>query len=523
MGLDNISKYLINKQKQQEQKGLTDPNMLFEYGSKLKLHKQLHIYEPDTIFTVINDRKPDQVYNTNGIGETYLSDPTGRVILINGKKTNIGLFFENYYEPVIIPKRAEIREITPVIETIQGEQGDRGDLGLQGPIGNPGGRGEQGIQGVPGEKGDKGDRGETGHTGWTGDKGLQGVDGPVGPKGEQGDRGEQGIGGDTGEQGIKGDKGDTGEQGIQGIQGLSGKDGSDGLQGIPGVLGERGEQGIPGLPGLSGEDGKDGETGEPGISGVNGKDGVNGEKGEAGESGIVSVEYPLNYEADKKHLKIEQKYFDELNANLKNSFSAQGGGGSNVAIYKDGERYINVVKSINFTGDGVNVSKDGNKLTVNVPTSGNGGSSTSEIFVTNASIGVQANSAATSSKHLFLTYSDGHTQDVGAVQTIVPRVFGGGDFNTTNPGSQNQYSPAAPQDIYTITLNTNVITSNRSITFPNTSGTIITTGNLSDITPFITNLSLNTNGELVATYSNGTEINVGDVVELDQPLDGGTF
>lgn len=431
MGLDNISKYIINKQKQQEQKGLTDPNMLFEYGSKLKLHKQLHIYEPDTIFTVINDTKPDQVYNTNGIGETYLSDPSGRVILINGKKTNIGLFFENYYEPVIIPKRAKIKEITPVIETVQGEQGDRGDLGLQGPIGNPGGRGEQGIQGVPGEKGDKGDRGETGHTGWTGDKGLQGVDGPVGQRGDKGDRGEQGIKGDTGEQGIKGDKGDTGEQGLQGIQGLSGKDGSDGSQGIQGLLGERGEQGIQGLPGIPGKDGKDGETGEQGISGVNGKDGINGEKGDTGESGIVSVEYPLNYEADKKHLKIEQKYFDELNANLKNSFSAQGGGGSNVAIYKDGERYVNVVKSINFTGSGVTVSKDGNKITVNINSS-----------------------------------------------TSAP---------TEEPPTEGAPTPNTP------TIN------------------------------YITNLSLNANGELVATYSNGAEINIGDVVELDQPLDGGTF
>lgn len=412
MGLDNISKYIINKQKQQEQRGLTDPNMLFEYGSKLKLHKQLHIYEPDTIFTVINDSKPDQVYNTNGIGETYLSDPSGRVILINGKKTNIGLFFENYYEPVIIPKRAEIKQITPVIETIQGEQGDRGDLGLQGPIGNPGGRGEQGIQGVPGEKGDKGDRGErgeTGHTGWTGDKGLQGVDGSVGLKGDKGDGGEQGIRGDTGEQGIKGDKGDTGEQGIQGIQGLSGKDGSDGLQGIPGLLGEKGEQGIRGLPGLPGEDGKDGETGEPGISGVNGKDGVNGEKGEAGESGIVSVEYPLNYEADKKHLKIEQKYFDDLNTNLKNSFSAQGGGGSNVAIYKNGERYVNVVKSINFTGDGVNVSKDGNKLTVNInpttaPTKNTPGPVTN--YVTSLEL---------INGDLIVTYSDLSTDNLGDV------------------------------------------------------------------------------------------------------------
>jgi len=409
MGLDNISKYIINKQKQQEQKGLTDPNMLFEYGSKLKLHKQLHTYEPNTIFTVINDSKPDQVYNTTGIGETYLSDPTGRVILINGKKTNIGLFFENYYEPVIIPKRTETKQITPVIETIQGERGDRGDSGLQGPIGNPGGRGEQGIQGVPGEKGEKGDRGErgeTGHTGWTGDKGLQGVDGPVGPKG---DKGEQGIKGDTGEQGIKGDKGDTGEQGLQGIQGLSGKDGSDGSQGIQGLFGEKGEQGIQGLQGVPGKDGKDGEPGEPGISGVNGKDGINGEKGEAGESGIVSVEYPLNYEADKKHLKIEQKYFDELNANLKNSFSAQGGGGSNVAIYKDGERYVNVVKSINFTGDGVNVSKDGNKITVNInpttaPTKNTPGPTTN--YVTSLEL-IDGN--------LIVTYSDLSTDNLGDV------------------------------------------------------------------------------------------------------------
>ena len=412
MGLDNISKYIINKQKQQEQKGLTDPNMLFEYGSKLKLHKQLHTYEPNTIFTVINDSKPDQVYNTTGIGETYLSDPTGRVILINGKKTSIGLFFENYYEPVIIPKRTETKQITPVIETIQGERGDRGDLGLQGPIGNPGGRGEQGIQGVPGEKGEKGDRGErgeTGHTGWTGDKGLQGVDGPVGPKGDKGDRGQQGIKGDTGEQGIKGDKGDTGEQGLQGIQGLSGKDGSDGSQGIPGLLGEKGEQGIQGLQGVPGKDGKDGEPGEQGISGVNGKDGINGEKGETGESGIVSVEYPLNYEADKKHLKIEQKYFDELNANLKNSFSAQGGGGSNVAIYKDGERYVNVVKSINFTGDGVNVSKDGNKITVNInpttaPTKNTPGPTTN--YVTSLEL---------IDGDLIVTYSDLSTDNLGDV------------------------------------------------------------------------------------------------------------
>lgn len=83
---------------------------------------------------------------------------------------------------------------------------------------------------------------------------------------------------------------------------------------------------------------------------------------------------------------------------------------------------------------------------------------------------------------------------------------------------------------------------NKTFLLPNQDGTILTTGNIGSVitnailnaisnavaevtstTPFIKNLSLNTNGELVAVYSNNTTSVIGDVVELDQPLDGGTF
>ena len=88
----------------------------------------------------------------------------------------------------------------------------------------------------------------------------------------------------------------------------------------------------------------------------------------------------------------------------------------------------------------------------------------------------------------------------------------------------------------------NTFTEDRTFLLPDSNGTILTTGNIGSVitnailnaisnavavvtenSPFITNLSLNSNGELVAVYSNNTSSVIGDVVELDQPLDGGTF
>jgi len=96
---------------------------------------------------------------------------------------------------------------------------------------------------------------------------------------------------------------------------------------------------------------------------------------------------------------------------------------------------------------------------------------------------------------------------------------------------------------YTATIKPKqTLSENKTFLLPDEDGTILTTGNIGSVitnailnaisnavaevtstTPFIKNLSLNTNGELVAVYSNNTTSVIGDVVELDQPLDGGTF
>jgi len=402
-------------------------------GKKVKLISPVSIYEIGSNFTVINDTDYDYELTLLGLGETFLQDELGKVVKINGSKNVIGNMFEEIIIPVVQDVKIEKKITRTIIEQIEGSQGiqgikgDTGDKGFTGPMGPTGPIGEMGTNGKDGEQGIKGDTGEQGIKGDTGEQGIKGDTGEQGIKGDTGEQGIKGDKGDTGEQGIKGDKGDTGEQGLQGIQGLSGKDGSDGSQGIPGVLGEKGEQGIQGLQGISGKDGKDGKQGQKGISGVDGKDGIDGKKGDTGDSGILEVSYPLKI--NDKSLSIETQFLTDIVTNSSKGNTAQGGGGSNVAIYKDGERYINVVKSINFTGSGVTVTKDGNKLTVNI----NSSTSTEE------------------------------TPTEGAP--------------TPNPPTIN----------------------------------------------YITNLSLNTNGELVATYSNGEEITIGDVVELDQPLDGGTF
>ena len=387
-------------------------------GNQVKLTIPMSSYEIGSTFIVVGESLTEKVIKFSGIGETFFEDSTGSIIQINGNKSILSSMFENIVQPKPII-RNEPKPIS-IVSPKNGERGEKGDKGDKGDTGFSGLQGIQGLHGDRGEKGEKGDRGErgeTGHTGWTGDKGLQGVDGAVGPKGDKGDTGEQGIKGDrgdTGEQGIKGDRGDTGEQGLQGIQGLSGKDGSDGSQGIQGLSGEKGEQGIQGLQGVSGKDGKDGEPGQQGISGVNGKDGKDGEQGKTGDSGIVQVSYPLKL--DNKSLSIEQQFFADLAENSSKGAYAQGGGGSNVAIFSEKQKLIGVVRSINFEGAGVTTSIDGGRRitvtipggtsapTENVPTENVPGGTTN--YVTNLEL-IDGN--------LIVTYSNSTTENLGDV------------------------------------------------------------------------------------------------------------
>ncbi len=139
----------------------------------------------------------------------------------------------------------------------------------------------------------------------------------------------------------------------------------------------------------------------------------------------------------------------------------------------------------------------------------------------------------TQSKHLYVGLSGG-TKFVLKPQTTVIVVDDIPNTQAFAPPDGGPYSGTIKP--------ANTFTADRTFLLPNSDGTILTTGNIGSVitnailnaisnavaevtstTPFIKNLSLNTNGELVAVYSNNTTSVIGDVVELDQPLDGGTF
>ena len=354
----------------------------FEFGKKIKLISPVSIYDVGSVFTVVRDTNPDFELSLLGLGETFLQDEMGKVVKIHGSKSVVGNLFEEIKEKKIETKKLEptpkiITEQIPGKQGTKGEKGDQGDRGFTGPMG---------PIGPKGEKGDTGERGETGWTGWTGDKGEPGKDGEKGDKGdkgEQGERGPQGLQGEQGLQGLRGEQGPRGDIGLQGIQGEKGDKGERGDRGDVGAIGEKGERGEKGDkgdkgdPGLSGKDGRDGERGEKGEKGDTGDHGERGEKGdrgETGDSGLLSVSYPLAYEDIKKHLSLDTKFLEDFNNKVTSEISKHAyssGGGGNVDLYVDGKKAVKNLRSINFTGTGVEVTPDGIKATVNI-TGGSG-------------------------------------------------------------------------------------------------------------------------------------------------------
>jgi hypothetical protein len=363
------------------------PNPInFEFGKRIKLTSPVSIYEVGSTFTVVRDKKHDFELNLIGIGETFLEDETGKVVKINGSKSIVGNLFEDIIEIIpIIKEEIKVPQVeTKTIVGQRGERGDKGDQGDRGFTGPMGPQGPKGDKGDRGEVGEKGDRGEDGFPGWPGDKGEQGVQGEKGEKGdigekgergEKGDKGDQGIQGEKGERGEKGEKGDTGEKGDKGDNGEVGESGPKGDKGDTGDKGDRGDIGPAGKDGQRGERGDKGEKGDKGDAGQRGEKGEKGDKGETGESGIISVSYPLAYEDVKKHLSFDTKFLEEFNSKVSSEISkiAYGsGGGGNVDLYVNGEKAVKNLRSINFTGPGVEVTPDGIKATVNITGDGGG-------------------------------------------------------------------------------------------------------------------------------------------------------
>ena len=373
-----------------KQESINLPEANFEFGKKVRLAAPLSFYDVGEEFTVVSESNPSFEFNVLGIGETYLKDSRGSVLLINGSKKSISNIFENVEEPPVViqeikeePKPLLVEDIKLQLKKELTQQLREELKPLPGPKGDRGDRGMPGMSGDKGDKGDVGERGETGWTGWTGDKGEQGVQGEKGEKGDKGDKGdqgEQGPKGDKGEQGEQGPKGDQGSQGIQGEKGDTGERGDrgdigpTGEQGEKGESGDKGDKGDKGDPGLSGKDGRDGEAGEKGEKGDKGDTGERGEKGDKGEpgdSGLLSVSYPLAYEDLNKHLSLDTKFLEDFNNKVTSEISKHAygsGGGGNVDIYVDGEKAVKNLRSINFKGDGFTVTPDGTKLTVKANT-----------------------------------------------------------------------------------------------------------------------------------------------------------
>lgn len=347
---------------------------------------------PETFAFLAEDVRPYTV-KLNGIGEyCFMQEGTNRIFKIiggndkysNGKDNTIDKLFVLASEGVIVDTSAEVVEervpqlpsLTPVM--IAGPAGEKGDKGEKGD------RGDRGFIGERGEKGDTGPQGPKGEPGERGQDGLQGETGPKGDRGDRGDPGEVGPIGPKGERGIKGDPGPQGIPGSVGPPGPVGPRGDKGERGEKGDKGEKGEPGAQGKTGPRGTKGAKGDRGAQGLAGANGAPGPigpkgdKGDRGDPGEVGVAQAKYPLKLE--EKTLSVEQQFLNDLVTKATTKHSAQGGGGGNLIVKHEGRRLTSAAKSINFTGSGIDsVSTDGKNVNIHI-VGGGGGEPTSNRF-----------------------------------------------------------------------------------------------------------------------------------------------
>ena len=407
-------------------------------GTQVMLIRPLMDYEPGSVFTYAPARACEggKTYKYKGIGEAFFFDTEGNPIILMGGRDVLDESFilVTPEQPKIITETISDNKPTVIVEKIQGKMGKAGLQGDRGEDGIPG------VRGAKGSKGDKGDRGDNGKDGRNGKDGKQGEDGVVGQQGIQGEKGNHGEKGEQGEQGEKGllgergEKGDTGEKGIRGERGVSGKEGktgekgergdpgSEGSKGEKGDLGERGEkgdkgdEGKPGKDGKHGDAGKQGERGTQGIQGMAGERGLvgdqgekgdqgergdQGEKGDQGDSGLLSVQYPLRMDKDRKHLSID---LSKLKPNAPILYD--GGGGLGEAfkfISVSGQSGLTAVQydkeTLTFVaGSGIDLITDPSSNTITINNLGGGFTGFSGVQGVTGATGAQGNTGATGSQ-----------------------------------------------------------------------------------------------------------------------------
>lgn len=358
----------------------------FSIGNQFRLLRDIDGLEKGNEYTLIPIDEECDLIVLGGIGEYSFKDQkTNKKYCIHAGPRIIDELFELI--PLADPspslsesKEPQAAQAYPVSERVieriivEGDKGERGERGIQGLIG------PVGPAGPKGERGDKGDKGDVGERGERGEPGAIGARGETGAKGDRGERGEQGLQGIEGKQGpagLNGDIGPVGPQGLQGLQGEKGEKGDRGEKGEQGPQGLQGEIGPSGPAGANGAPGPIGSKGEKGETGDKGEPGLRGEKGDTGDVGVAVAKYPLKLE--DKTLSVEQKFFNDLLNDVSKKHTAQGGGGGNVIIKHEGTRLSSAVKSINFTGSGISsVSSDGKNINIDI--TGGGGEPSSNRF-----------------------------------------------------------------------------------------------------------------------------------------------
>jgi hypothetical protein len=126
--------------------------------------------------------------------------------------------------------------------------------------------------------------------------------------------------------------------------------------------------------------------GPQGLVGPKGEVGSVGPQGEKGDTGILDVEYPLILEEGTLSFDSEKftKVIDQLRntdiQNLINKLStAITTGGGAVGIKFNGNYLLKSVNDINFTGAGVNVTRQGKNVTIDISGGGGPGGGVSQI------------------------------------------------------------------------------------------------------------------------------------------------
>lgn len=361
-------------------KDMFQATLLFENfeGEIYKLKRPIGSLNQNILLKEINSLTADEkIYVGSGVTERYfIENEYNKIIKFIGNSTQIKTLFEKYELPK--PKKTIVERIVekPVVKLVEktivkeiipqiGSQGLRGEIGAVGPQGEVGPMGPQGPQGTQGPKGEKGDRGIEGPVGPKGDQGEIGPQGNRGPKGDKGDKGDQGLVGPQGPKGEKGDRGPAGKMGENGAPGIDGQMGPVGPQGPEGPKGEKGDRGPVGPQGNVGPRGEKGERGPEGPIGP---------QGPAGDSPIIDAQFPLVLEDGILSFKSEhvsnildkfknddiQKAIDRIG-----QITTPAGGGAVDIAYNDG-KLLRSVNTINFTGDGVTVTRRRKNVDVNI-------------------------------------------------------------------------------------------------------------------------------------------------------------